>query len=99
MLIRIVKMTFHPEFVPEFRSLFDQFKSRIAAAEGCSHLSLLRDAGNENVYFTYSHWDGPEFLELYRNSDTFQEVWPRTKAGFAARPEAWSLIPQEQNIS
>lgn len=91
MLIRIVKMTFRPEFVDEFKEVFDTYKKHIRGAEGCIHLELLRDIDNPNIFFTYSHWEAPEFLENYRHSEVFKKVWPLTKAGFSGKPEAWSI--------
>ena len=44
-----------------------------------------------NVLFTYSHWEDEESLNNYRISETFKEVWPQTKALFAAKPQAFSL--------
>lgn len=90
MLVRIVKMTFRPEAVSQFESLFEETKTQIRNATGCIHLSLLRDVHNPNVFFTYSHWVGQDALNNYRDSALFASVWPRTKALFAAKPEAWS---------
>jgi len=44
-----------------------------------------------NVFFTYSYWEHPDFLEQYRNSDFFKGVWTKTKALFSEKPEAWSV--------
>ncbi|MFZ6051565.1 putative quinol monooxygenase [Halocola ammonii] len=91
MLIRIVKMTFQPEKVDEFLELFDSKKEAIRATEGCEHLELIRQIDQPNVMMTYSFWRGEEHLKNYKNTDVFKEVWPKTKALFAARPEAWSM--------
>ncbi|MFT4679123.1 MAG: quinol monooxygenase YgiN [Flavobacteriales bacterium] len=98
MLIRIVKMTFRPEFVDEFTQVFDKYKEHIRGSEGCMHLELLRDVNNPNIFFTYSHWEDADYLENYRHSEVFKEVWPLTKAGFSEKPEAWS-IKREWNSS
>ena len=92
MVIRIVKMTFRTESAEAFEQIFNQYKDRIRAAEGCTHVSLLRDIDNPRVYFTYSHWENADFLENYRHSAVFGEVWPQVKPLFAAPAEAWSTM-------
>ena len=87
MIVRLVKMTFRPEAVPLFEDLFHQHHQAIRHFPGCRHLELLRDG---HVFFTYSHWEKAQDLENYRHSPLFQEVWPATKALFAAAEEAWS---------
>lgn len=91
MIVRIVKMTFRPEEVPAFLSLFDERKELIRNFEGCSHLELWRETGKEHVFFTYSHWEGEAALDHYRFSGFFKDTWSRTKALFAEKPEAWSV--------
>lgn len=90
MIKRLVKMTFKPEFVEDFKALFNSKKELIAAMEGCSHVELLQDVDNPTIFFTYSLWEGPGYLEAYRNSEVFKDVWAKTKVLFDARPEAWS---------
>ena len=91
MFTRIVKMEFKPREVAAFLANFERVKHNIRAFSGCQHLELWQDKQNENVFFTYSHWDKPESLEAYRNSELFREVWSSTKTLFNARPEAWSV--------
>ncbi len=91
MLIRIVKMTFAPEHIETFKSLFERQKTKIRAAEGCLRLELLQDKDSPEKFFTYSWWEGPQNLENYRNSELFISTWAETKILFAAKPEAWSL--------
>lgn len=83
-------MTFKPELVEEFKALFNSKKELIAAMEGCSHVELLQDVDNRTIFFTYSLWEDPSYLEAYRNSELFKEVWAKTKVLFDAKPEAWS---------
>ena len=90
-MIRIVKMTFKEESVPEFLKMFDGIKNAIAVFEGCQSLSLLQNIESPNVIFTYSRWDKPESLERYRNSELFIKVWRTTKAWFDKPAEAWSV--------
>lgn len=90
MVTRIVKMTFKPERCDEFLEIFDRYKHKIRAAEGCHHLELLRLTKNGNVFFTYSRWQEEKYLEIYKNSPTFAVVWPQTKALFESPAEAWT---------
>lgn len=91
MVKRIVKMTFKPEHVPAFLEIFEQYRTHIRGAQGCTHLELWRQSEEGNVFFTYSHWEDPKYLEQYRQSSVFGEVWPKTKALFADKPEAWTI--------
>jgi autoinducer 2-degrading protein len=91
MLIRIVKMSFHPENVPEFLEIFENSKEKIRNRDGCRLLELYGDQQNPNVYFTYSHWESEEDLNTYRKSELFGGVWPTTKKLFDKKPEAWSV--------
>ena len=54
MIQRIVKMTFRPEEVDNFLSLFEEVKHKIRGCEGCAGLTLLADINQTNVLFTYS---------------------------------------------
>lgn len=95
MLIRIVKMTFHPENTAQFRSVFEMNKELIAGFEGCKHLELWQDKNDSRIFFTYSHWESAMALERYRQSDLFQSVWGKTKILFAEKPEAWTIERQD----
>lgn len=94
-LIRIVRMEFRPEEVATFLRLFDGVKSRIRSFAGCRDLYLLRDEAQDNVYYTYSIWDGVSSLEHYRASALFRDTWKQTRALFAAPAQAHSLIEIE----
>ena len=91
MITRIVRMEFRPEAVATFLEVFNASKSQIRHFPGVHHLELHRDATMDNVFFTYSIWEGEAALEAYRHSDLFKSVWARTKVLFSARPQAWSL--------
>lgn len=91
MIKRFVKMTFKPEHIQDFKVLFNTKKDFIAAMEGCSHVELLQDINNPNIFFTFSIWEDPKCLEAYRQSELFKDVWAKTKVLFADKPEAWSL--------
>ncbi len=91
MIKRLVKMTFKPEHIQDFIALFNSKKEFIAAFEGCTHVELLQDVTNDTVFFTYSLWENPDYLESYRNSDLFKSVWANTKVLFNDKPEAWSV--------
>ncbi len=84
-------MTFKPELTSEFVSLFNSKRELIAAVEGCTHVELLQDATNPNIFFTYSLWENESYIEAYRHSELFKSVWAKTKILFDDKPEAWSL--------
>lgn len=91
MIKRIVKLTFDPDKTEDFLAIFEEMKWQIRGFEGCRHLELWRSRSEPNVFFTYSLWDTESHLDAYRQSELFQGTWRRTKALFAARPEAWSV--------
>ncbi len=91
MFVRIVKMSFHPEYIDRFLANFDKKKEFIRNSPGCRLLELYRGKQDENIFFTYSYWDKEEDLENYRNSELFKEVWAETKVLFDDRPQAWSV--------
>lgn len=91
MLIRIVRMHFTAEGAEEFLTIFRENMMAIRHVEGCTHLELLKDPDKVHTYTTLSYWNGPQYLEQYRQSALFGSVWKRVKVHFAARPEAFSL--------
>ncbi len=92
MIFRIVQMTFRADAVEEFTTLFEARKQNIRNFEGCSHLELWQDNTNTRIFFTYSIWESQATLDHYRFSDFFKDTWGRTKALFAAKPQAWSVM-------
>lgn len=92
MIIRIVKMTFEPSEIENFRLLFEENKEKIRHFEGCRFLELYQDIKNKNIFFTYSHWENEEALNEYRHSELFKNVWGQTKILFKEKPEAWSVL-------
>ena len=50
MIVRIVKMVFREEEVESFKQLFTERKSLIRNFEGCTHLELLQDKTNPNIF-------------------------------------------------
>ena len=90
MITRLVKMTFRPESVSEFQSIFEEINTKITSFSGCHEVTLLQDNKQPNVFFTYSIWDSEEDLDAYRNSEFFADTWRRTKALFADKAEAWT---------
>ncbi|MFN8344120.1 MAG: antibiotic biosynthesis monooxygenase family protein [Spirosomataceae bacterium] len=91
MLIRIVRMTFHPAKVADFLEIFDESKHKIRTMPGCHHLELLRDLDLPHVFMTYSYWDNADALNHYRDSDLFKTTWAKTKILFADKPTAFSV--------
>jgi quinol monooxygenase YgiN len=84
-------MSFHPDKVEDFKAVFKENWKFIASFEGCSHVELLQDKLQPNVFFTYSIWKDESYLDKYRNSELFEKVWGRTKVLFNDKPQAWSL--------
>ena len=91
MVTRIVKMTFRNDCAEEFLLIFEEYKSRIRAAEGCTELHFLRDTSDPRVFFTYSQWQSEMDIENYRHSETFGAVWPRVKVLFDEPAQAWTV--------
>ncbi len=90
-MIRIVKMTFVPEHIDRFKKLFEDRKEKIASFEGCSFLSLVQHQQEKHIFFTISEWESEEYLEVYRQSELFQDTWKQTKSLFYQKAEAWSV--------
>ncbi|MCB9169171.1 MAG: antibiotic biosynthesis monooxygenase [Flavobacteriales bacterium] len=90
MIIRLVRMTFRAEAVDRFLTLFEDWRHRIIAMPGCTHLELLQDIDDPRVFTTYSQWRTLEDLDRYRGSEVFASVWPVVKSLFEAPAEAWS---------
>lgn len=90
-ITRIVKMVFREDFIEEFKALFEAKKEAIRSQPGCLDLELIQGVDNPCIFMTYSHWEDPKFLDQYKETDLFQSTWKSTKAGFDAKPEAWSL--------
>ena len=91
MFTRIVKMEFETETIPAFLSNFEKVKSQIRNFPGCTFLELYRDKTNSNIFFTYSRWENENYLENYRNSELFRNVWTTTKKHFRSKAQAWSV--------
>jgi len=91
MLLRIVRMSFQPDQVTEFLSLFNEVSSKIRGFEGCHYLKLMRDKDQSNILVTYSHWESQAALDAYRHSALFADTWAKTKVLFNGKPVAYSL--------
>lgn len=91
MIKRIVKMSFVPNKVEEFKTVFKENRVLIASFKGCSHVELLQDKLHANVFFTFSIWESEDFLNAYRDSELFETVWNKTKVLFNQKPEAWTV--------
>ena len=90
MIVRIVTMTFKEQEIEKFLSLFNQYKSQIRAAEGCVSLTLIQNSNSPSEISTLSYWKNDKYLNIYRGSEIFKEVWPQTKLLFSAPPKAVS---------
>ena len=95
MIVRIVKLTIQNDCIAIFKEKYAVAQQQIKQFEGCKELSLLADANNHNIFFTYSKWDSEQHLNNYRNSSFFVSLWSTVKPMFAAKAEAWSLLDME----
>lgn len=91
MIKRIVKMSFDPGKVEDFKAIFKTNWQYISGFDGCSHVELLQDKLHSNIFFTFSLWQSEEHLNAYRDSELFARVWGATKQLFNDKPQAWSL--------
>ena len=91
-IIRIVRMTFTQETLSQFDAIFKINKKAIECQPGCLMVELVKDSMNPLVRATVSRWDKEESLNIYRKSQLFGEVWPKTKRLFAASPEVTTYI-------
>lgn len=91
MIKRIVKLTFQPDKVDDFISLFNDSKEKIKSSDGCIYLELLRLKPEGSIFFTLSWWESESHLNAYRNSDLFAATWKKTKSYFSGKPEAWTV--------
>ena len=90
MLIRLVRMTFHPDALDAFLKIFDASAPQIRAFPGCHHLEIWQEERYPNILTTYSHWTNSDALDRYRHSELFKTTWAKTKPLFAAPPWARS---------
>jgi quinol monooxygenase YgiN len=91
MIKRIVKMSFKPEKVEEFKAIYARNWTRIRGFEGCLHVELLQAQAEPGVFFTYSHWQSEQALEAYRQSALFKEIWSATRILFSEKAAAWTV--------
>ena len=84
-------MTFREDFSEKFREFSLSIQDKIKSFDGYSYLDIYRDVHHPNIFFSYSYWENEEYLNSYRESDFFKATWAKTKQGFSARPEAWTL--------
>ena len=89
MIERIVKLAIDPssEKGIAFRAIFAESKNYIAEQPGCYGVHLLE---SEEHFFTHSLWESEADLNAYRQSALFGKVWPKTKALFYDKPQAWT---------
>lgn len=92
MLTRIVRLVFQEDKIEEFQANFAQVRNKIKAMPGCHDVNLYQDAQEKHVFYTISLWDNETALDNYRHSELFKSTWKVTKAMFAGKPVAYSLI-------
>lgn len=94
-ILRIVRLTFHPENVDHFITIFDESKNLIAAFEGCIEVKLKKDHDSTHIFYTVSKWKSIDDLNNYRKSALFEKTWAKTKKLFSDKPQAFSLLDVE----
>ncbi len=51
MIKRIVKMSFKPQHIEDFKTIFKTNWQHIKGFKGCQHVELLQDKNNLSVFF------------------------------------------------
>ena len=95
-LLRIVRMHFRPDVLPDFMVMFQETQPKIAEMPGCLSVELKQDIDQPHVVYTLSHWESEADLNAYRRSDLFVQTWAKTKAMFQEKPQAFSLVQPER---
>lgn len=90
MIARIVTMTFKENEINNFVLLFNEYKTQIKNSTGCISLTLIQKLDHPTEISTLSYWENEDYLNNYRNSDIFKQVWPQTKLLFSSPPKAIS---------
>ena len=85
-------MEFEPKNVSVFVNIFKRNKDKITTFDGCHSVMLLRDINAQNIFFTFSIWDSESSLNKYRESNTFKDIWSKTKPLFSNKAKAWSVV-------
>ena len=91
-IIRIVRMIFTQDTLSQFDAIFKINKKAIEKQPGCLIVELVEDSKNPLVRATVSSWDKEESLNLYRKSQLFGEVCPKTKRLFSVSLEVTTNI-------
>ncbi len=91
MIIRFVKLELESRYINDFKKFTAKEKEDIIAFKGCSFLEILQDVNHEHIFFSHSHWESEDALNVYRASSFFRGNWNQVKQWFAAKPEVWSL--------
>lgn len=99
MIVRLVRMTFLPAEIANFQRMFEDWRHRIIAFPGCQRLDLLHSESDPCVFFTHSEWADASDLQAYRDSELFNQVWPKVKLLFAVPALAWSLQREHTMLS
>lgn len=91
MIYRIVKLHFQTDKVESFLTLFDQVVAKVNNQNGCVEMYMTQDVKNPEIFITHSKWESIDDLNNYRNSELFQNIWPKIKPWFEKKAEAWSM--------
>ncbi len=91
MITRIVKLTFQEDKIADFIRFFDSINNKVSGFENCYGMRLLQEKAKPHIVFTYSNWKDEAALNLYRDSELFQQTWSTIKPWFQFKAEAWTV--------
>jgi len=91
MIVRIVRMHFRPEVKEMILQRLIGQAPKVRAFPGCLYLVLHQDAENTAIFYSISHWESPDALEVYRQDALFQDFWAEIKTHFAQPAQAFTL--------
>ena len=89
MITRIVKLSLDLKNISAFKTIFELNRVNISNQKECTLLELFQDIENPCIFFL-STWNSVNELNIYRNSELFQEIWKEIKILFNNKPKAWT---------
>ncbi len=90
-MLRIVRLEFKSNEIPAFIKLFNKHQSDLLSVAGCQSVTLVRDGKAPHKFLTISEWESEAYLEDYRKSPLFKNIWQQVKPMFAAKASVESL--------
>ncbi|MBN8706400.1 MAG: antibiotic biosynthesis monooxygenase [Bacteroidetes bacterium] len=97
MIIRIVKMKFHPDYCEQFIQVFHKTRPVILTFDGCLEVKLLQSETEPTIFSTFSRWDSVTHLDHYRFSEFFKLTWSTIKPWMVEKADAVSYNEISEN--